>query len=137
MIRESIEKIFQIKNRLLTARSYRKSYADTRRKPLEFEVGDMVKLKVSPWKGVICFRKSGKLSPRYVGPIKIIKRIDHVAYKLELPDKLCGIHDIFLVSNLKKCLADENLVISLEEIQLDDEVLHFTKEHRSRLWIEK
>ncbi|GJV22047.1 hypothetical protein Tco_1371067 [Tanacetum coccineum] len=127
MIRKSIEKIFQIKNRLLTARSRRKSYADTRRKPLEFKVGDMVKLKVLPWKGVICFGKSGKLSPHYVGPIKIIKRIDHVAYKLELPDELRGIHDIFLVSNLKKCLADENLVISLEEIQLDDK-LHFIKE---------
>ncbi|GJZ04824.1 putative reverse transcriptase domain-containing protein [Tanacetum coccineum] len=118
MIRETTEKIVQIKNRLLTARSRQKSYADVRRKPMEFQVGDMVLLKVSPWKGVIRFGKRGKLSPRYIGPFKIIERIGPVAYKLELPDKLRGIHNTFHVSNLKRCLADENLVIPLEEIQL-------------------
>ncbi|GJQ95514.1 hypothetical protein Tco_0006653 [Tanacetum coccineum] len=82
---------------------------------------------VSPWKGVIRFGKHGKLSPRYIGPFKIIERIGPVAYKLELPDKLHGIHNTFHVSNLKKCLADENLVIPLEEIQLDDK-LHFIEE---------
>ncbi|GJS13457.1 putative reverse transcriptase domain-containing protein [Tanacetum coccineum] len=97
------------------------------RKPMEFNVGDMVMLKVSPWKGVIRFGKRGKLSPRYVGPFKIIKRIGPVAYRLELPKKLRGIHNTFHVSNLKKCLADENLVIPLEEIQLDDK-LHFIEE---------
>nr|GEV37085.1 putative reverse transcriptase domain-containing protein [Tanacetum cinerariifolium] len=119
--------IVQIKNRLLTAKSRQKSYADVRRKPVEFEVGDMVMLKVSPWKGVIRFGKRGKLSPRYIGPFKIIERIGPVAYKLELPEKLCGIHNTFHVSNLKKCLADKNLVIPLEEIQQDDK-LHFIKE---------
>ncbi|GJW10963.1 putative reverse transcriptase domain-containing protein [Tanacetum coccineum] len=104
--------------------SRQKSYADVRRKPVEFQVGDMVMLKVSPWKGVIRFEKRGKLSPRYIGPFKIIERIGPVAYTLELPDKLRGIHSTFHVSNLKKCLADENLVIPLEEIQLDDK-LHF------------
>nr|GEW76980.1 putative reverse transcriptase domain-containing protein [Tanacetum cinerariifolium] len=94
---------------------------------MEFEVGDMVMLKVSPWKGVIHFGKHGKLSPRYIGPFEIIERIGLVAYKLELPKKLCGIHNTFHVSNLNKCLADENLVISFEEIQLDDK-LHFIKE---------
>ncbi|GJZ03464.1 putative reverse transcriptase domain-containing protein [Tanacetum coccineum] len=127
MIRETTEKIVQIKNWLLTARSRQKSYADVRRKPMEFQVGDMVLLKVSPWKGVIRFGKCGKLSPRYIGPFKIIERIGPVAYKLELPDKLRGIHNTFHVSNLKKCLADENLVIPLEEIQLDDK-LHFIEE---------
>nr|GEW52656.1 putative reverse transcriptase domain-containing protein [Tanacetum cinerariifolium] len=91
-------------NRLLTARSRQKSYADVRRKPMEFEVGDKVMLKVSPWKGVIRFRKRGKLSPRYIGPFKIIKRFGPVAYKLELPEKLHGMHNTFHVSNLKKCL---------------------------------
>ncbi|GJV10620.1 hypothetical protein Tco_1352161 [Tanacetum coccineum] len=127
LIRETTEKIIQIKNRLLTARSRQKSYADVRRKPMEFNVGDMVMLKVSPWKGVIRFGKRGKLSPRYVGPFKIIERIGPVAYRLELPEKLRGIHNTFHVSNLKKCLADENLVIPLEEIQLDDK-LHFIEE---------
>nr|GEV80188.1 putative reverse transcriptase domain-containing protein [Tanacetum cinerariifolium] len=104
-----------------------KSYADVRCKPMEFEVGDMVMLKVSPWKGVIRFGKCGKLSPQYIGPFEIIERIGLVAYKLELPEKLRGIHKTFQVSNLKKCLADKNLVIPLEEIQLDDK-LYFIKE---------
>nr|GEV77975.1 hypothetical protein [Tanacetum cinerariifolium] len=77
--------------------------------------------------GVICFKKRGKLSPRYIWPLEIIKRIGPVAFKLELPEKLRGIHNTFHVSNLKKCLADENLVIPLEEIQLDDQ-LHFIEE---------
>ncbi|GJR01618.1 putative reverse transcriptase domain-containing protein [Tanacetum coccineum] len=127
LIRETTKKIMQIKNRLLAARSLQKSYADVRRKPLEFNVGYKVMLKVSPLKGVIRLGKRGKLSPRYVGSFKIIGRIGPVAYKLELPDELCGIHNTFLVSNLKKCLADENLVIPLEEILLDDK-LHFIEE---------
>nr|GEW99426.1 putative reverse transcriptase domain-containing protein [Tanacetum cinerariifolium] len=105
----------------------KKSYADVRRKQMEFDVGDMVMLKVSPWKGVIRFGKHGKLSPWYIGPYEIIKRIGPVAYKLELPEKLRGIHNTFHVSNLKKFLTNENLVIPLEEIQLDDK-LHFIEE---------
>nr|GEY50628.1 putative reverse transcriptase domain, aspartic peptidase domain protein [Tanacetum cinerariifolium] len=116
-----------LQNRLLTAINRQKSYADVRRKPMEFEVGDKVMLKVSPWKGVIRFGKRGKLSPRYIGPFEIIERIGPVAYKLELPEKLRGIHNTFYVSNLKKCLADENLVIPLEEVRLDDK-LHFIEE---------
>nr|GFB46822.1 reverse transcriptase domain-containing protein [Tanacetum cinerariifolium] len=116
--------IVQIKIRLLTARSRQKSYADVRRKPLEFEVGDMVMFKVSPWKGVIRFGKHGKLSLWYIGPFEIIERIGPMAYKLELPEKFRGIHNMFHVSNLKKCLPDENLVIPLKEIQLDNK-LHF------------
>nr|GEX70565.1 hypothetical protein [Tanacetum cinerariifolium] len=127
LIRETTEKIVQIKNRLLTARSRQKSYADVRHKPMEFEVGDKVMLKFSPWKGVIRFGKRGKLSLRYIGPFQIIERIGPVAYKLELPEKLHGIHNTFHVSNLKKCLADENLVIPLKEVQLDDK-LHFIEE---------
>nr|GEY78670.1 reverse transcriptase domain-containing protein [Tanacetum cinerariifolium] len=95
MIKETTEKIVQIKNRLLTARSRQKSYADVRRKPLEFNVEDMVMLKVSPQKGVIRFGKRGKLSPWYVGSFNIIDRIDPVTYKLELLDELRGIHNTF------------------------------------------
>nr|GEY92270.1 reverse transcriptase domain-containing protein [Tanacetum cinerariifolium] len=127
LIRETNKKIVQIKNRLLTARSRQKSYADVRRVQLEFNVGDKVMLKVSPWKGVICFRKHGKLSPRFIGPFKILERIGPVAYKLELPRKLQGIHNTFHVSNLKKCLSDESLSIPLDEVQLDDK-LHFIEE---------
>nr|GEU84990.1 putative reverse transcriptase domain-containing protein [Tanacetum cinerariifolium] len=127
LIQETTKMIVQIKDRLLTSRSRQKSYADVRHKPMEFEVGDMVMLKVSPLKGVIRFGKRGKLSPRYIGPFKIIEKIGPVAYKLELPKKLHGIHNTFHVSNLKKCLADENLVIPLDEIQLDDK-LYFIKE---------
>nr|GEY61395.1 hypothetical protein [Tanacetum cinerariifolium] len=128
IISDRDKKIVQIKNQFLTARSRQKSYADVRRKPMEFEVGDKDMLKVSPWKGIIHFGKRGKLSPRYIRPFEIIKRIGPVAYKLELLEKHHGIHNTFHVSNLKKCLADENLVIPLEEVQLDDK-LHFIEEH--------
>ncbi|GKD51613.1 hypothetical protein Tco_1280589 [Tanacetum coccineum] len=103
LIRDTTEKIFQIKNRLLAVRSRQKSYADKRLKSLEFEVGDMVLLKVSPWKGVVHFGKRGKLSPCYIGPFKIVARVGPVAYTLELPEELKGIHSTFHASNLKKC----------------------------------
>ncbi|GKC81017.1 putative reverse transcriptase domain-containing protein [Tanacetum coccineum] len=116
LVRETTEKIVQIKNRLLTARSRQKSYADLKRRLTEFEVGDKVMLKVSPWKGVIRFGKRRKLSPRFVGPFRIIERIGPVAYKLELPDKLRGIHNTFNVSNLKRCFVNDDVVIPLDEV---------------------
>nr|GEZ44220.1 putative reverse transcriptase domain-containing protein [Tanacetum cinerariifolium] len=127
LIQETNEKIVQIKNYLLIARSRKKSYADVRRRPLKFNVGDKVMLRVSPWKGVIRFGKRGKLSPRFIRPFKILERIGPVAYKLELPRELQGIHNTFHVSNLKKCLSDESLSIPLDEVQLDDK-LYFIKE---------
>ncbi|GJY55964.1 hypothetical protein Tco_0455079 [Tanacetum coccineum] len=88
-------------------------------KPLEFEVGDRVLLKVTLWKGVVRFRKNGKLAPRYVGPFEILERIGLVAYRLRLPEELNSVHDTFHVSNLKKCLADANLHMPLDEIKVD------------------
>ncbi|GJU17822.1 putative reverse transcriptase domain-containing protein [Tanacetum coccineum] len=104
-----------------------KSYADRRTKPLEFKVGDMVLLKVSPWKGVVHFGKRGKLSPHYIRPFKILARVGHVAYTLELPEELKGIHSTFHVLNHKKCLAEGDIVVSMDEIQLDDK-LHMIEE---------
>nr|GEU72757.1 putative reverse transcriptase domain-containing protein [Tanacetum cinerariifolium] len=96
IICETTEMIVQIKNRLSTARSRQKSYADRRLKPLEFKVGDMVMLKVSPWKGVVHFRKQGKLSLHYIGPFRILARIGPVAYTLKLLEELKGIHSTFM-----------------------------------------
>ncbi|GKE77852.1 hypothetical protein Tco_1543972, partial [Tanacetum coccineum] len=127
LICDTTEKIVQIKNRLLAARSRQKSYADERLKPLEFKVGDMVLLKVSLWKGVVRFGKRGKLSPRYIGLFKVLARIGHVAYTLEFPEELKGIRSTFHVLNLKKCLAEGEDVVLLEEIQLDDK-LHMIEE---------
>ena len=84
-------------------------------------------LKVSPWKGLIRFGKKGKLSPRYIGPFVILERIGPVAYKLNLPQELSAIHDTFHVSNLKKCLAEESLVLPLEEVRVNEQ-LHVMEE---------
>ena len=92
------EQIQQVRQRLLTAQSRQKSYADRRRSELEFQVGDFVLLKVSPWKGVIRFRNRGKLGPQYIGPFRVIARVGRVAYRLELPVELGQIHDTFHVS---------------------------------------
>ncbi|GJX37229.1 hypothetical protein Tco_0250532 [Tanacetum coccineum] len=121
------EKIIQIKSRIQAARDRQKIYANIRRKPMVFHVGDKVMLKVSPWKGVVRFGKRGKLNPRYVSPFKVIERVGTVAYKLEIPQQLSRVHNIFHVSNLKKCLSDELLVIPLEELRIDDK-LHFMEE---------
>nr|GEX28206.1 putative reverse transcriptase domain-containing protein [Tanacetum cinerariifolium] len=127
IIHERTEKIVQIKSRIQAARDRQKSYVGIRRNPLEFQVGDKVMLKVSPWKGVIRFGKQGKINPRYIRPFKIIAKVGTVAYRLELPEQLIKVHSTFHVSNLKKCLVDKPLAIPLDEIQVDDK-LHFIEE---------
>ncbi|GKA47469.1 hypothetical protein Tco_0740352 [Tanacetum coccineum] len=109
------------------ARDQQKSYADLKRKPMEFQVEDKVMLKVSPWKGVVRFGKRGKLNPGYVGPFKVLERIGSVAYKLELLEELSRVHNTFYVSNLKKCYADEPLVVLLDGLHFDDK-LQFVEE---------
>ncbi|GJU95140.1 putative reverse transcriptase domain-containing protein [Tanacetum coccineum] len=128
IVHETTEKIIQIKKRIQAARDRQKSYVDRRRKPLEFQVGDKVMLKVSPWKGVIHFGKWGKLNhPCYIRPFKVLAKVGIVAYRLELPDQLSRVHSTFHVSNLKKCFSDKPLAIPLDEIQIDDK-LNFIEE---------
>ncbi|GJX79915.1 hypothetical protein Tco_0328064 [Tanacetum coccineum] len=127
LVQETTKKISQIKDRLKAAHDYQKSYTDKRRKPLEFSVGDYVLLKVSPWKGVVRFGKKGKLAPRFVRPFEIIEKVCPVAYKLDLPEELDGVHDTFHESNLKKCLADPILQVPFDEIQVDAK-LNFVEE---------
>ncbi|GKC53766.1 putative reverse transcriptase domain-containing protein [Tanacetum coccineum] len=112
----------EINQRMQVARDRQKSYADLKRKPMKFQVGDKVMLKVLPWKGVVRFGKQGKLNPRYVGPFKVLKRVGSVAYKLELPEELSRVHNTFHVSNLKKCYADKPLAVPLDGFHFDDKL---------------
>ncbi|GJT38751.1 hypothetical protein Tco_0938616 [Tanacetum coccineum] len=99
LVQETTDKVVLVKENPKTVSDHQKSYADYRRKPLEFEVGDCVLLKVTPWKGVVRFGKKGKLAPRYVVPFEILERIGLVAYRLRLPKELNSVHDTFHVSN--------------------------------------
>ncbi|GKA22937.1 ribonuclease H-like domain-containing protein [Tanacetum coccineum] len=119
LVQEMTDRVVLIKEKLKAARYCQKRYADNRRKPLEFEIGNRVMLKVSPWKGVIHFGKKGKLVSRYVGQFEILDRIGPVAYQLRLSEELSGVHDTFHVSNLKKYLADASLHVPLDEIKVD------------------
>nr|GFC52486.1 putative reverse transcriptase domain-containing protein [Tanacetum cinerariifolium] len=127
LIQETTEKIVQIKERMHAARDRHKSYADLKCKPMEYQVGDKVMLKVSHWKGVVRFGKRGKLNPKYVGPFKVLERIGDVAYKLDLLEELSRVHSTFHVSNLKKCHADEPSAVPLDGLHFDDK-LHFMEE---------
>jgi hypothetical protein len=102
------------------AQSRRKSYADNRRRPLEFEVGDSVFLKVSPMKGVMQFEKKGKLSPRFVGPFEITQRVGRLAYRIALPPNLVGTHDVFHVSMLRKYIANPDVIVEYELLEIQE-----------------
>ncbi|GKE01232.1 putative reverse transcriptase domain-containing protein [Tanacetum coccineum] len=100
---------------------------ETTEKPMEFQVGDRVMLKVSPWKGVVRFGKRGKLNPRYVGSFKVLEKVGSITYKLELPQELSRVHNTFHVSSLKKCYSGEPLAVPLEGLHVDDK-LRFMEE---------
>ena len=111
MIRDTSEKVSLIRQRLLTAQSRQKIYADVRRRPLEFEVGDHVFLKVMPKREVVRFGKRGKLSPRFIGPFKILERVGTVTYRLALPPNMSSVHEVFHISMLRKYTPDPAHVV--------------------------
>ena len=122
LIQETTEKIKIIRQRLSTAQSRQKSYADKRRRSLEFQDGDHVFLKVSPRKGVKRFGKTGKLAPRYIGPFEILERIGKVAYRLALPPQLSSIHDVFHISMLRKYEPDPTHILDWGDLSIDEQL---------------
>ncbi|XP_060182395.1 uncharacterized protein LOC132612067 [Lycium barbarum] len=122
LIQQAVDTVKAIQERLLVAQSRQKSYADNRRRKLEFEVRDWVFLKVSPMKGVMRFCKKGKLTPQYIGPYKIIRTVGKVAYELELPSELESVHPIFHVSMLRKWIGDGSRVMSVDDIQVTEQL---------------
>ncbi|XP_019066930.2 uncharacterized protein [Solanum lycopersicum] len=122
IIHEALEKVRVIRERFATTYSRQKSYADNRKWPLEFDLGDQVYLKISPVKGVMRFGKKGKLSPRYVGPYEILQHVDEVAYELALPAGLASSHPVFHVSMLKKCLGDPASILPGEGLEVEEDL---------------
>jgi hypothetical protein len=121
-IRQTTEKVQEVRQNLLAAQSRQKSYADVRRRDLEFAVGDQVLLRVSPTKGIVRFGTTGKLSPRYIGPFDIVARVGSLAYRLQLPESMSGIHNVFHVSMLRKYLRDPEHKIDLEPITVHQDL---------------
>ena len=119
LIRDTSEKVSLIRQRLLTAQSRQKSYADVLRRPLEFEVRDHVFLKVIPNRGVVKFGKRGKLSSRFIGPFEILERVGAVTYRLALPPSMSGVHEVFHVSMLRRYTLDPAHVVDWGEIEVD------------------
>ena len=119
MIRDTFEKVSSIRQCLLMAQSRQKSYADIRRRTLEFEVGDHVFLKVMLKRGVVRFGKRGKLSPRFIGPFEILEKVDTIAYRLTLPPSMSGIHEVFHVSMFRKYTPNLAHVMDWGEIDVD------------------
>ena len=124
IIQMIFEKINLIYKRLQTAQSRQKSYYDNLRRKVEFEVRDMIFLKVAPMKGVMRFQKKGKLSPRFVGPFKILKHIGKVAYELALPPTILGVHNVFHVSLLRKYIPDPSHVLNYEPLKIKDNLTY-------------
>ncbi|KAJ8765372.1 hypothetical protein K2173_012069 [Erythroxylum novogranatense] len=122
IVKDTEEKIQIIQQRLKAASDRQKSYADLKRKDIEFQVGDKVFLKVSPWKHILRFGKKGKLSPRFIGPYEILKKVGPVAYQLALPGELARLHDVFHVSMLRRYRSDASHKISMQEIQVQQDL---------------
>jgi hypothetical protein len=123
-VTEAEEKVKQIQANILAAQSCQKSYTDKKRSPLEFEVGDHVYLRVSPMKGVRRFGIKGKLAPRYIGPYPILDKYGPTSYQVELPAKLSGVHNVFHVSQLKRCLKPPTDVVIEDTIPLEPDLTY-------------
>jgi hypothetical protein len=130
IIQEAKEQVHQIRENLRTTQSRQKSYDDTRRRLLEFKEGDHVYLKVSPLRGMRRFKVKGKLSPRFIGPFLILKRVGEVAYQLELPDHLADVHDVVHVSQLKKCLRVHKEQLPIEDLSVQDDLTYAKYPHQ-------
>jgi hypothetical protein len=124
LVSEAEEKVKTIQNNLKAAQSRQKSYADIRRRPLRFQVGDFVYLRVSPTRGIQRFGVKGKLAPRYIGPFEVLKICGPVAYRLQLPPQLTAIHDIFHVSQLRKCVKVSTEIIDPQAIEIESDLTY-------------
>ncbi|KAK5773466.1 hypothetical protein PVK06_049772 [Gossypium arboreum] len=118
LVQETESTVKKIRKRLKTAFDRQKSYADLKRRDIEYSVGDKVFLKVSPWKKILRFGQKGKLSPRFIGPYEVIERIGPVAYRLALPPELQKMHDVFHVSMLRRYRSDPSHVITIENVEI-------------------
>ncbi|XP_021721508.1 uncharacterized protein LOC110689083 [Chenopodium quinoa] len=124
IIEDTVKQVREIQAKIQAAQDRQKSYADSKRREEEFEIGDKVLLKVSPMKGVMRFGKKGKLSPKYIGPYEILQRIGKVAYRLALPMDLSKVHDVFHVSQLRRYILDKSHVLQPETIELDQSLTY-------------
>ncbi|XP_057543400.1 uncharacterized protein LOC130821629 [Amaranthus tricolor] len=127
MLEEMTDQVNMIRERLKAAQDRQKSYADLKRRPDEFAVGDYVLLRVSPMKGVMRFGKRGKLSPKFTGPYEVTEKVGKVAYRLELPNELGKVHDVFHISQLKRYVPDKSHVLDPEPLDLDENLSYEEK----------
>ena len=122
IVKDTEEKVQAIRQRLKAASDRQNSYADLKRRDIEYEVGDKVFLKVSPWRKILRFGQKGKLSPRFIGPYEIMKRVGPMAYRLALPPELAKLHDVFHVSMLWRYRSDESHILPMQEIQVQEDL---------------
>jgi hypothetical protein len=131
LVMEAEDKVKTIQTNLKAAQSRQKSYANIRRRPLQFQIGDFVYLRVSPTRGVQRFGVKGKLAPRYIGPFEILEICGPVAYRLQLPPQLAAVHNIFHVSQLRKCVKVPTEIIDSQAIEIEPDLTY--TEHRLRV----
>ena len=127
LVRITNKAVQKIRVRMHSAQSRQKSYADVRRRNLEFKEGDPVFLNVAPMKGILRFGRKGKLSPRFIGPFEILERVGSVAYKLALPPSLSSVHDVFHVSMLRKYTAHPTHVIDYKPLEIEEDLSYQEK----------